>query len=135
MKRYTTPGSIKMAELTPEERERIYLEEKARLEIRQELAPKKTSVGKVIGVVLLCGFGLLMFLVIIGSIREQQDDAAWKNLTPQERHQKTLQNCAELLKGWEFKTYSELSVTERQMKAACEAQLLHPDQDIIRPSH
>jgi hypothetical protein len=36
------------------------------------------------------------------------------------------------MKSGEFKTYSELSVTERQMKAACTEQLAHPEQDIIR---
>jgi hypothetical protein len=47
-----------MAELTPEERQNIYLEdleEKARLEVRRELEGQKTSAGKLIGVVILDG--------------------------------------------------------------------------------
>jgi hypothetical protein len=74
-------------------------------------------------------------LFIAGSAMQQSKDAEFSKLTPAERHAKTLENCASLLKSWEFKTYSELSVTERQIKAACTEQLSHPDQDIIKPSH
>ena len=123
-----------MPELTPEERQRIYLDEKARIEVRRELEGQKTSVGKVIGIIVLCGIGLLVVLFIIGSAMEHSDDDAWSKLAPEQRHQKTLENCASILKSWEFKTYSELSVTERQMKAACTEQLRHPDQEIIKPS-
>jgi hypothetical protein len=123
-----------MADLTPEERQRIYLEEKTRLEVRRELEGKKTSVSKVIGVIALCGFGLLVLLFIIGSAMQQSEDADFAKLTPEQRHAKTIQNCAELLKSWEFKTYSELTETERRMQAACREQLAHPDEDIIRPS-
>jgi hypothetical protein len=120
-----------MPDLTPGERQRIYLEEKARLEVRQELEGKKTSAGKVIGIVLLCGFCLLVLLFVIGSAMEQSDDDAFKRLTPEQRHQKSLENCAYLIKSMEFKTYSELSVRERQMQAACTEQFLHPDQNIF----
>jgi hypothetical protein len=124
-----------MAELTPEERQRIYLEEKARLEVRRELEGQKTSAGKVFGYAVLAVLGLLVLLFIAGSAMQQSKDAEFSKLTPAERHAKTLENCASLLKSWEFKTYSELSVTERQIKAACTEQLSHPDQDIIKPSH
>ena len=66
---------------------------------------------------------------------EQSREAKFNSLTPEQRHAETLRNCASLLKSWEFKTYSELSVAERQMQAACIDQLNHPDQDIIKPSH
>ena len=122
-----------MADLTPEERQRIYLEEKARLEVRHELEGKKTSVGKVIGILVLCGFALLVVMFIIGSVVPQSEEDAFKKLTPEQRHQKTLENCASLMRTWAFKLDSELSVTERQMKVSCTEQLLHPDQEIIRP--
>jgi hypothetical protein len=120
-----------MPDLTPEERQRIYFEEKARMEVRRELERPKTSAGRVIGVVVLCGLALLIVLIIIGNAMEQKDAAAFDSLTPKQKHQKTLENCASLLKSWEFKTYSELSVTEREAQAACTEQLLHPDQEII----
>ena len=49
-----------MAELTPEERQRIYLEEKARLEFRRQLQPKKIGFGKIIGYLALAGIRLLV---------------------------------------------------------------------------
>ena len=55
-----------MAELTPEERQKIYLEEKARLEVRRELGGQKTSAGKIIGYVILGVLGLLVVLFIYG---------------------------------------------------------------------
>ena len=124
-----------MPDLTPEERHRIYQDEKARLEVRRELEGRKTSVGKVIGIVVLCGIGFLVVLFIFGNAMEQSQDAAFEKLTPEQRHTKTLENCGSILKSMEFKTYSELSVTERQMTSACDEQLLHPDQEIIKPSH
>jgi cytoskeletal protein RodZ len=123
-----------MADLTPEERQKIYLEEKARLEARRQLEGNKTSAGKVIGYIVLGVLGLLVILFVIGSAMQQSEDAAFKKLTPEQRHAQTLQNCAKLLKSFEYNTYSELSVTEREAKAACTEQLLHPDQDIIKPS-
>jgi len=50
-----------MAELTPEEREKIYLEEKARLEVRRELEGEKTSTGSVIGWIVLCVFRTFVY--------------------------------------------------------------------------
>lgn len=123
-----------MAELTPEERQKIYLEEKARLEVRRELEGTKTSAGKIIGYVVLGLFAFLIVMFILGSAMEQSQDTAWNTLTPPQRHAKTLENCASLIKSMEFKTYSELSVTERRMKAACTEQILNPDKEIIKPS-
>lgn len=124
-----------MAELTPEERQKIYLEEKARLEVRRELLEEtKTSTGKVFGYIILGICGLLILLFIAGSAMQQMKDDQFAKLTPQERHAKTLENCADLMKSLEFKTYNELSVDERRMKAACTEQLAHPDQEIIKPS-
>jgi len=120
-----------VAELTPEERQKIYLEEKARLEVRRELEGQKTSPAKVIGYAILGVLGLLVVLFIIGSAMEQSSDTAFNNLTPEQQHAKTLETCASLLKLYEFKTYSELSVTDRQTQAACTEQLQHPDQVII----
>lgn len=124
-----------MLDLTPEERQRIYLEEKARLEVRPERDVEKPRVGSGVGTMVLYGIGLLLVLFIIGIVIKQLQQDDWNRLTPKQQHQKTLENCVYLLKSWEFKTYSELSVTERRMQAACSEQLLHPDQDIIKPSH
>src|ERR1700733_12538851 len=97
-----------MAELTPEERERIYLEEKTRLEARSELEGRKTSVGKVVLIVVLCGLGLLIILAIIGDDMTKADDAAFNKLSPEQRHQKTLESCVSIIKSMEFKTYEDL---------------------------
>lgn len=98
-----------MPELTPEERQRILAEEKARLEIRRELEGKKTSVGKILGIIVLFGFGIIVLLMIIGYTLQENEDEAFRKLTPEQRHQKNLKNCASLLKSLEFKTYNELS--------------------------
>jgi len=121
-------------ELTPQERQKIYLDEKARLEVRRELAGRKIGAGKLIGYVVPGGIGLLVVMFMIGSAIDQSQDAAFKRLTPEERHQETLKTCASLLRSFQYQTYSELSVRERQGKAECEAQLAHPEQDIIPPS-
>ncbi|MGA2716010.1 MAG: hypothetical protein ABSG41_23160 [Bryobacteraceae bacterium] len=65
-----------MPELTPEEREKIYLEEKARLEFRRELEPKKIGVGKFIGYVALGGLALLVLMFIIGSVIMRRPETA-----------------------------------------------------------
>jgi hypothetical protein len=65
---------------------------------------------------------------------QQSQDAAWNKLPPEQRPAKSLENGASLLKSRRYKTYEELSVTERAMKTTCTEQLLHPDQDIIKPS-
>jgi hypothetical protein len=132
------PGGIlsDMADLTPEERQKIYLEEKARLEVRRELLEStKTNAGKVFGYIILGICGLLILLLIAGGAMQQLKDEQFAKLTPEQSHAKTLENCAYLMKSWEFKTYNELSVEERRMKAACTEQLAHPDQEIIKPSH
>jgi hypothetical protein len=68
-----------VSDLTPEERQRIYLEEKARLEVRLELEGKKTSAGKILGIVVPCGFGLLAVMWIIGSFLQQSEADAFRN--------------------------------------------------------
>ena len=65
-----------MAQLTPEERQKIYLEEKARLEFRRELEPQKIGFGKIIGYVVLGGIGLLVVLWMIGSAMQQSETAS-----------------------------------------------------------
>ncbi len=123
-----------MAELTPEERQKIYLEEKARWEVRREFEGPKINIGKVVMYVFFGGLALLVVLLILGSEMEQSHETAWNNLTTEQRHAKTLENCATFIKSMEFKTYSELSVEERKMKAACTEQLLNPDKEIIKPA-
>lgn len=110
-------------DLTPEERQRIYFEEKARLEARQTLEAenKKTGCGSTIGIVLLSVVALLVVLTIIGAMMEQSDSAKFNALTPEQKHAKTVQNCVELERGWAFKTYSELTPEERKIKFSCDA--------------
>jgi hypothetical protein len=63
-------------ELTPEERERIYLEEKARMEAREQLQylhPQKIkkpwSAGKLIGIALIGGAALaIIVLFVVASV-------------------------------------------------------------------
>jgi len=59
-------------ELTPEERQKVYLEERARLEVRQELQTqgKKTSAGKVVGQVVLVVVGVVVLMIVLGSVIE-----------------------------------------------------------------
>lgn len=59
-----------MNELTPEERQKIYAEEKARLEIRQEIQGKKRGIGSVLGFVALAILALLVLLFVAGSTLE-----------------------------------------------------------------
>lgn len=56
-------------ELSPEERRRIYLQEKARLEVQRELQAqnKKTAAGTGVGRIVVGLFGFLVLLFIIGS--------------------------------------------------------------------
>lgn len=63
-------------ELTPEERQRIYVEEKARLEVRQELESEKTSPWRVIGITLLVILAGLFALAAIGSMYSNRQSAA-----------------------------------------------------------
>ena len=120
-----------MSGLTPEERQKIYLEEKARLEVRRELEGQKTGAGTIILYIVLGVVGLLVVIFVIGSVVQESDDAAFRSLTPEQRHQKTLQSCANLLKSMEYKTYNELSEFDRRVKVTCSEQLAHPDQYII----
>jgi hypothetical protein len=109
--------------LTAEERRRIYLEEKARFEVRRELEGKETSAGKIIGWILLSGLGLLIAMIIFGTIigdnEKSKSDAAWRKLTPAQQDQKASEACGDFLVSVRFKTYSELSIEERKMKASC----------------
>jgi hypothetical protein len=121
-----------MADLTPEERQRIYLEEEARLEARRQLESKnKKSIGNAILRLVVGGIVLVIVLAGIGSMMERHETAEFNKLIPEQRHQETLENCASLLRSWEVKTYSELSVTERRMKSACTEQLAHPDRQVF----
>lgn len=116
-----------MADLTPEERERIYLEEKARLEARRELESRKIGAGKVIGYFVLAIVGLLVMLFVFGiateESREQSETATYNKLTPDEKNAQIEKNCTAFLASIYYKTYSELSVEERQKKAVCEMEL------------
>ena len=109
-------------ELTPEERQRIYEEEKARMEIQQELQEqnKGTGRGSLLGYVFLGIFALCFILVVIGSMAERADSQRFDALSPEQKRAQTLRNCASLEADWAFKTYSELTQLERKMKASCE---------------
>ena len=63
-------------DLTPEERQRIYLEEKARLETRQKIEGEKTGAGKVLGIIALSTFGALAVLMIAVPALEHSDPPA-----------------------------------------------------------
>src|SRR5689334_1758395 len=68
-----------MPELTPEERQRIYQEEKARFETRVELEKGRITVGKVIGYGFLAIVGFLFLLFLIASFAmsmESPEDTA-----------------------------------------------------------
>lgn len=80
------------------------------------------------------GIALLIVLAGIGSIMQEHERAEFNKLTPEQQQAETLKNCVDLLRSWEFKTYSELSITERRMKAACTQQLAHPDAQVFRSS-
>jgi hypothetical protein len=62
-------------DLSPEERHKIFLEEKARLEIRQELEGPKTGAGKIIGYVFLGVLGLIFVLAMAGKIMSVVDES------------------------------------------------------------
>ncbi len=59
--------------LSPDERHKIFLEEKARLEIRQELEGPKTSVGIIIGYVVLGVLGLIFLVAMAGKLMNLVD--------------------------------------------------------------
>jgi hypothetical protein len=60
-------------ELSPEERHKIFLEEKARLEIRQELEGPKKSVGVIVGYVCLAVLGIIFVAAMAGKIMNLVD--------------------------------------------------------------
>lgn len=107
-------------ELSPEEREKIYLEEKARLEVRQELDGKRVGAGAVIGYVVFAVIGLFLVLLMIGAVMESNDSAKFNALSPEQKQAQTVKNCTELEQDWAFKTYSELSEYERRVKYTCD---------------
>jgi len=110
-----------MSDLSPDERQRIYLEEKARHEIRQEMEGTKTSFGKVIGITVFGVIALVILLAVIGSSMEESRSAAWQKLSPEQQHQQARDACAEFAKDMQYKLYSEYTQDERKMKASCEA--------------
>ena len=120
-----------MNKLTPEERQRIYLEEKARLEMRQQLVaeqitehaePAKRSTGEIIGWAVLFIVAAVIILAAIGSYIEEHDAAAFRELSPEQQHARTVAACAGLLKEQQYKLYSELTVEERKIRASCAAE-------------
>jgi hypothetical protein len=111
-------GGKEINKMTPEDRQRVYLEEKARLEIRQKL--QRESQGKTIGCALLAILGILVILFMAGSVIEENSTTKFNALTPDQQRAETLRNCASLERGWEFKIYSELTPQERRLKASCE---------------
>ena len=60
-------------ELTPEERQRIYLEEQARIEARHRIESKRVTPGKVIGWVALGLVGLLFLFFVVGTLADRKD--------------------------------------------------------------
>ena len=64
------------SDLTPEERQRIYLGKKARLETRQKIEGEKTGTGKVLGIIALSTFGALAVLMIAVPALEHSDPPA-----------------------------------------------------------
>ncbi|HUA19519.1 MAG TPA: hypothetical protein VMB25_12300 [Bryobacteraceae bacterium] len=75
-----------MAELTPEERQRIYLEEKVRLEARRDIESKRITPGKFIGYALLVILGLFIVAWIAGSLEESAK-------TPEQRAKERAETC------------------------------------------
>jgi hypothetical protein len=64
-------------QLSPKERQKIYLEEKTRLAVQQELRTgRKISAGTIIGRIALGFFGLLVLLFIAGAMMRNSDTAS-----------------------------------------------------------
>jgi len=110
-------------DLTPEDRERIYLEERARLEAREptEAAGERTGVGTFLGRIVLGIISLLVVLWIIGSAMQRNQEAEFNALTPEQKHERTVSSCMEIERDWAFKMYSELTPEERRTKFSCDA--------------
>ena len=116
-------------ELTPEERQQIYLEEKSRLEAHDQpdAESKQTGAGSILGRIALGIIALLVVLWIIGNAMEQNEDTRFNALSPEQQHAETVRNCAELERGWAFKLYSELTPEERRIKLSCDEILSSPE--------
>jgi len=95
-----------MPELTPEERQRIYAEEKARLETRRELeSEKRKSKLGTIGVWILWVVVGLLALGIFGMMRQQ---ARLDSLTPEQRRVAKTQSCLTVLtSAWDRYEYTD----------------------------
>ena len=60
-------------ELTPEERQRIYLEEKARMEARRDIESKRLTAGKVIGWLVMGLFGVYALMWVVSYINTSME--------------------------------------------------------------
>lgn len=61
-------------ELTPQERERIYEEERIRLDARRRLSRDGLGIGRIAGYAVLGIVALLVFMWIVGSIETANED-------------------------------------------------------------
>jgi hypothetical protein len=77
-----------VAELTPEERSRIYAEEKARLEAQREIkSEERSKTAKSLGIGCLVSLGILLVIVIFGSLRPTNNGPTGDILTPEQQDQ------------------------------------------------
>ena len=107
-------------DLSPEERQRIYQEEKARLEAQSRIRAEKRQKAVSWPVIVAMMLGVCLVLWAMGSISENERQAKWQKLTPEQKDAQTLKNCLELEQGWKFKLYSELTEYERKAKYSCD---------------
>ena len=111
-------------ELTPEDRQAIYLEEKTRREGPESSASGvKRSGASRFGKAMFIAAAVILFFVIAGSIQEKSESAKFQAMTPAQRQEETVKNCLKLAEYRQFKTYSELSEYERKLKFSCDAVL------------
>ena len=68
--------------LSPEERHKIFLEEKARLEVRKELEGPKAGAGEIVGFVFLGVLGLLFMVAMAGKIMDIVEESTVPNVAP-----------------------------------------------------
>lgn len=61
--------------LSPEQRHKIFLEEKARMEIRKELQGQKTSVGVILGYTCLAVLGMIFVAGMAGKLIDLVDES------------------------------------------------------------
>jgi hypothetical protein len=106
-------------ELTPEERQRIYEEEKARLDAQRQIKGER-SPASYAGIPCAVILGIVLLLMVIGFILNQEDHEKWQQLTPEQKDAQTLKSCLDFERDVQFKTYSELSEDERRMKYTCD---------------